>query len=77
MRSVCALVLFIGLCAPANAANAHRTRSRHLVVRPGQEMIVRPNQEADVPPGWYKFPGYPPIPPELNRNLDASTRGGG
>ena len=28
-------------------------------------------------PGWYEFPGYPPIPPELNRNLDPSNFGGG
>jgi hypothetical protein len=37
--------------------------------------IVRPNQNEAVPPGWYKFPGYPPIPPELNRNLDPSNFG--
>jgi hypothetical protein len=30
-----------------------------------------------VPPGWYKFPGYPPIPPEEIRNLDPSNFGGG
>jgi hypothetical protein len=37
--------------------------------------IVRRSQDGAVPPGWYKFPGYPPIPPELNRNLDPSNLG--
>nr|WP_283833606.1 hypothetical protein [Bradyrhizobium diazoefficiens] len=40
-------------------------------------MIVRPAEDASVPPGWYKFPGYPPIPPPENRNLDPSNFGGG
>lgn len=62
------LGLLLGLCAPANAAKAHHQRLR-------PHAIVHRNQEEVVPPGWYKFPGYPPIPPEENRNLDASTRG--
>ena len=66
MRSVFALGLLISLCASASAATVHHSRSRH---------IVRPSEDVPVPPGWYKFPGYPPIPPEQNRNLDASTRG--
>ena len=37
--------------------------------------IVRPRHDEAVPSGWYKFPGYPPIPPELNRNLDPSNFG--
>ncbi len=28
------------------------------------------------PPGWYKFPGRPPIPASENRNLDPSNFGG-
>ena len=68
MRSVFAFGLLICLCAPASAARVH-----HSHLRP--HAIVHPSQEEVVPPGWYKFPGYPPIPPEQNRNLDASTRG--
>ncbi len=67
IRSVLALGLLVALCASANAATVHRAKPRHV--------IVRPSQGVAVPPGWYKFPGYPPIPPEQNRNLDPSTRG--
>lgn len=70
MRSVLALVLLISACVPAVAASAHHARLRHHVV-------VRPAEDAAVPPGWYKFPGYPPIPPSENRNLDPSNFGGG
>jgi hypothetical protein len=69
MRSVFALGLLISLYAPADAATAQRG-SRHHV-------IVRPNRGTAVPPGWYQFPGYRPIPPEENRNLDPSNFGGG
>jgi hypothetical protein len=74
MRSVLALgSLALGLsvmpCAYADAATVHHVRKR-------QHVIVSPSQEV-IPPGWYKFPGYPPIPPEQNRNLDPSTRGSG
>jgi hypothetical protein len=68
MRSLLALGLLINLSAPASAAKRHH--QPHL--RP--HAIVRPSQQEVVPPGWYKFPGYPPIPPEQNRNLDASNR---
>jgi hypothetical protein len=68
MRSVLALGLLIGLSASASAATVHHFRSR-------PHVIVRPSRDEVIPPGWYKFPGYPPIPPEENRNLDASTRG--
>jgi hypothetical protein len=69
MRSIFALGLLIALCASANAAKVHHVKPR--------DAIVRPSQGEVVPPGWYKFPGYPPIPPEQNRNLDPSTRGSG
>jgi hypothetical protein len=69
MRSVLALALLISTCATAVAATAHHTRPRHHV-------LVRPTEDAPVPPGWYKFPGYPPIPPSENRNLDPSNFGG-
>ncbi|SHH49281.1 hypothetical protein SAMN05444169_7736 [Bradyrhizobium erythrophlei] len=68
--SISALGLLIGLCAPAGAATVHHFRSRH-------DVIVRPSRDVPIPPGWYKFPGYPPIPPEENRNLDPSNIGSG
>ena len=61
MRFVLAMGLVIAMCASAY-------KPRHFVVHPNQEEIV--------PPGWYKFPGYPPIPPEENRTLDPSNFGG-
>jgi hypothetical protein len=70
MRSILALVLLIATCASAAAAPAHHARPRHHVA-------VRLPEYAPVPPGWYKFPGWPPIPPSENRNLDPSNFGGG
>jgi hypothetical protein len=70
MRSVLALVLLISTCASAAAAPAHHARPQH-------HSVIRPAEDAPVPPGWYKFPGYPPIPPSENRNLDPSNFGGG
>jgi len=65
--------LLITLCAAADAAPAHHRRTRpHTIVRPSPDPVV-----PVVPRGWYSFPGYPPIPPEENRNLDPSTRGSG
>jgi hypothetical protein len=72
MRSLLALVLFIGTIPLAGAATA-----RHAHVRHHGHVISRSGQDMAVPPGWYKFPGYPPIPPEQNRNLDPSNFGGG
>jgi hypothetical protein len=69
MRSVLAVGLLVTLCASADAATVHHSKPQHFIVRPSQDVVV--------PPGWYKFPGYPPIPPEQNRNLDPSTRGSG
>jgi hypothetical protein len=67
---VLAVCLLSNLYMPAGAATAHRARPRHYEV-------VRPTRGTVIPPGWYKFPGYPPIPPEENRNLDPSNFGGG
>jgi hypothetical protein len=69
MRSVLVLVLLISAWAPAAAAPAHR-------VHPRRPIVVRPAEDAPVPPGWYKFPGHPAIPPSENRNLDPSNFGG-
>lgn len=77
MRPVPALGLLICLCAPASAATVHHSRSRQHVIVPSQHFIVRPSDGETVPPGWYKFPGYPPIPPSENRNLDPSNYGSG
>lgn len=72
MRPLLALVLFVGLVPSALAAAAHHARIRY-----HDHVISRSGQDIAVPPGWYKFPGYPPIPPEQNRNLDPSNFGGG
>jgi hypothetical protein len=70
MRIAVAVIMLLSLCAPAGAAETHHVRPRHHV-------IAHPGEGAAVPSGWYKFPGYPPIPPEQNRNLDPSNFGGG
>jgi hypothetical protein len=72
--SVGLLIGSVSICLldPAAAASAHRMHiSRH------DRVAVRPRPGDAIPPGWYKFPGYPPIPPEENRNLDPSNFGGG
>jgi hypothetical protein len=78
MRSVLVLGLLMTLCASADAATAHHYRTHHVIIRPGvaSSFAAVPGSQDVVPPGWYKFPGYPPIPPEANRNLDPSTFGG-
>ena len=78
MRSALALSLFLGLflsplitlCASANAETARHFRTnRHVTIQPSQGICV--------PPSCYKFPGYPPLPPEAVRTHDPSTFGGG
>jgi hypothetical protein len=79
-RSVLVWGLLMIFCTSADAATAHHYRTRHVIMHPGVSSsfaAVPGNQGTAVPPGWYKFPGYPPIPPEANRNLDPSTFGGG
>ncbi|WP_315742237.1 MULTISPECIES: hypothetical protein [unclassified Bradyrhizobium] len=69
-----ALGPLIGLIEPAEAAPAHHARARHhTVARPVPSGAI----PGAIPPGWYKFPGYQPIPPEQNRNLAPSNFGGG
>ncbi|MFK4507466.1 hypothetical protein IQ17_03503 [Bradyrhizobium daqingense] len=70
MRPVLVLLLLMSTCASAAAAPRHH-------VRPRDHVMVHPDARVAVPPGWYKFPGYPPIPPSENRNLDPSNFGGG
>ncbi|MGF6309758.1 hypothetical protein ABIB82_004245 [Bradyrhizobium sp. i1.8.4] len=63
------LPLVILWSAAADAATAHHRRVRqHLIIRPSEQM---------APPSWYRYPGFTPIPPGENRNLDPSTRGSG
>jgi len=70
MRATLAISLLAMLwSATADAATAHHRRVRHPV-------IVSPSEPVAAP-GHYVYPGYGPIPPGENRNLDPSTRGGG
>ena len=71
MRSIFALGVLIALCTSANAATVQHSGPHHFQQR---DVIVHPGQA--VSPGWYKFPGYSPIPPEQDRNLDPSNYGG-
>jgi hypothetical protein len=72
MRSLLALMIYLSLVPIADAA-----AGRHPHIRHRDHLIPRSGPGEIVPPGWYKFPGYPPIPPEQNRNLDPSNFGGG
>jgi hypothetical protein len=74
MRSVLAVGLLITLCASANAATVHRSKPPAVHLRMRQHVIVRPSQGVTAP-GRFTFPGWTPIPPEENRNLDPSNRG--
>lgn len=71
MRVVLALMLPVVFVwsATAEAATQHHQRVRpHVVNRPSEQV---------VPMGRYIYPGFGPIPPGENRNLDPSTRGSG
>lgn len=70
MRSALAFALLITLCASANAQTVHHFRTGH-------RLTAQPIQGMCVPPTCYKFPGYPPLPPEAVRTHDPSTFGGG
>ena len=70
MRSALAFALLLALCASANAETVHHFRT-------SQHVTIRPSQGICVPPSCYKFPGYPPLPPEAIRTHDPSTFGGG
>jgi len=74
-----AWVIAAMLATPAMA------RTNHEALRPlandahhfqQQDVIFHPNQAGAVPTGWYRFPGYAPVRPEQNRNLDPSNYGG-
>ncbi|NEU94548.1 hypothetical protein FNJ47_01565 [Bradyrhizobium sp. UFLA 03-164] len=69
MSLALALSLVILSSAVADAATGHHRRVR-------QHLIISPIEQV-APPGWYRYPGFGPIPPGENRNLDPSTRGSG
>jgi hypothetical protein len=75
MRSVLALGLLIGLCASADAATVHRSKPPTVHLRTRQSVIVRPGPGVTARGRFFTFPGWKPIPPEENRNLDPSNRG--
>ncbi|MCP1844075.1 hypothetical protein ACVIHI_003006 [Bradyrhizobium sp. USDA 4524] len=63
------LPLVVLWSADADAAKAHHRRGRqHLIIRPSEQVVS---------PDRYVYPGFGPIPPGENRNLDPSTRGSG
>jgi hypothetical protein len=70
MRSILALGVLIALCTSANAAKVHHFRTP-------DHVTIQPSEGTCVPPACYKYPGYPPLPPEAIRNHDPSTFGGG
>jgi hypothetical protein len=74
-----ALVAAAMVATPAVARTNHVT-SRHLTMDARhfqqRDVIVDPGQAVAVPPARYQFPGYAPIPPAQNRNLDPSNYGG-
>lgn len=72
MRSALALGLLITLCA---SANANASTVHHFRTRP--HVTIQTMEGTCVPPACYKFPGYPPLPPEAIRTHDPSTFGGG
>jgi hypothetical protein len=73
MRSIFALGILIALCTSANAAKVRHSGPHHSQPR---DVIVRLGQDEAVPLRGYKFPGYPPIASEQNRNPDPSHFGG-
>jgi hypothetical protein len=73
MRLVLILGLLMTLSASADAATARDSRTHHVIIRPG---IASSFAAVPVPPGRYKFSGYPPIPPEAN-SVGGWINGGG
>ena len=76
MRSLLALsvsaALLLGMSLPAAAAKSHHRSVQNF--RGANAAIVAPDP---LPAPVYRYPGYGPIPPWQNRNLDPSNWGGG
>ena len=70
-----AWVIAAMLATPAMARTNHEAL-RPLANDAHHFQQVHPNQAGAVPTGWYRFPGYAPVRPEQNRNLDPSNYGG-
>jgi hypothetical protein len=66
--------LVLGLSGPASAAKSHQRAVQNF--RAAHGAVIQPDATM-VAPGGYRYPGYGPIPPEQNRNLDPSNWGGG
>jgi hypothetical protein len=77
MRSLLALsvsaAVLLAMSLPADAAKSHHRSVQNF--RGANAAIMAPG--AVQAPTHYVYPGYGPIPPELNRNLDPSNFGGG
>jgi hypothetical protein len=58
MRSILALGLLSMMCASANAAAAHHSRPRQVIIRPSQRVIVPPGQDATAPGARVAVPGW-------------------
>jgi hypothetical protein len=67
--------LVLGLSGPASAAKSHHRSVQSF--RAAHGAVIQPGSELATPPSAYRYPGYGPIPPEQNRNLDPSNWGGG
>ena len=72
MRSVLSLGLLIALCASADAATAHHSKPRHLIVRPSQGLTLR----HAVPGRAYAAPRPPIRYDEMPKFNDPSKFGG-
>ena len=73
-RLLSAALVAAAMLTPAMARSRHLAKDAHHFQQ--RDVIVHPGQAGAVPPAWYKFPGYAPIPPAQNRNLDPSNYGG-
>jgi hypothetical protein len=77
MRPLFGLVLSAalvpGLSEPVNAAKSQQRSVQNF--RAAHGAMAEP--DTGVRPGVYRYPGYGPIPPGQNRNLDPSNWGGG
>ena len=76
MRSLLALSVSAGLLLamslPADAAKSHHRSVSNF--HGANAAVMAPEA---TPGPVYRYPGYGPIPPEQNRNLDPSNWGGG
>jgi hypothetical protein len=76
MRSLLALsvsaAVLLAMSLPADAAKSQRRPAQNF--RGANAAVIPPDA---LPAPSYRYPGYGPIPPAQNRNLDPSNWGGG